>query len=114
MAEVYSYVNGMKIEKAMAVQRDVQRELDALAKVATGLARANLAAHRDTGNANVHMEKGRVDRYVYLEDLDVFEWDEDDNVTRYKPGASAAIEINLQILGEAFGMQFLHGEVDHD
>jgi hypothetical protein len=68
MAQVYKRVNGMKLEKAMALQVDVQLELGLAANAMAGRASAELARHRDQGHSYIEVETGNVDRYVTLND----------------------------------------------
>lgn len=46
----------------------VQQALQLHAENIYGKAEIALAAHRDTGNARVGLTRGRIDRWVYLED----------------------------------------------
>lgn len=68
MAEVYKTVHGEKIERIMARHISTQNELTRQSwKVYAGAA-AILAAHKQTGNAHLGIEKGKIDRYIYMED----------------------------------------------
>lgn len=69
MAEVYRRVNGMKIEKTIALTMDVQAALMEETMEIAGRAEVFLAQHRDKGDSFIEIESGRVDRYVTLNDL---------------------------------------------
>lgn len=68
MAQVYKTVHGEKIERVVARHISTQNELTRQSwKVFAG-ASAILKAHNKTGNAHLGIERGKIDRYVYMED----------------------------------------------
>lgn len=96
MAEVFDIAEGMgafagQLERVVALHKDVQRKLDIEAEKIHGRAEVNLAKHRDTGNSNVGIEEGDVDRYIYLEDPPRWRWTKDGQY-REDPGAAWEIE----------------------
>lgn len=68
MATVYRRVHGMKLEKAMALTQEAQDGLDR--KVANRARRAELILqmHRHAGHSFIEVTRGRVDRYIVLND----------------------------------------------
>ncbi|AWY07578.1 hypothetical protein SEA_YOSIF_14 [Streptomyces phage Yosif] len=68
MAKVYSSVGGKKIEKFIALNDGVQGELDNRAFEIGVRAEGYLLEHRLDGHAQIEVERGRVDRYVVLND----------------------------------------------
>ncbi|MER6314620.1 hypothetical protein ABT237_12735 [Streptomyces sp. NPDC001581] len=68
MAEIYSSVNGRKIEKLMAVNDVVQAELDRRAFEIAVRAEEILIRHRADGHAEIDIEAGDNNRYVILSD----------------------------------------------
>lgn len=68
MAQVYKRVGGRKIEKVIALHKDVQDGLDRHALRMGGTAEALLAGHRHEGHARIEVDEGDVDRYVVLSD----------------------------------------------
>ncbi|MFF3017113.1 DUF5403 family protein [Streptomyces sp. NPDC057939] len=68
MADIYSSVNGRKIEKLMAVHDGVQAELDRRAFEIAVRAEEILIRHRADGHAEIDIEAGDNNRYVILSD----------------------------------------------
>lgn len=68
MAHVYKRVRNQPIEKFLARLPGVQAELQSQATSAATRARALLLKHRDEGVAKITVDRGRIDRYVVLED----------------------------------------------
>lgn len=68
MAEVYRRVAGRPIQKYIAMHETVQDALDEFAFAALSRAQADLAAHHFEGHAFVELAKGRIDRYLILND----------------------------------------------
>jgi hypothetical protein len=68
MAEVFAYVNGMKLERFIAKHETVQNELDRIAFEARVRAEAELARHHHDGHAFIETAKGDIDRYIILND----------------------------------------------
>lgn len=69
MAEVYKRVNGMKIEKVIALTREAQDEVDNRALRGAIDAEGYLnSARKRTGTSKIEIEKGKVDSYVVLDD----------------------------------------------
>ncbi|TCC19960.1 DUF5403 family protein [Kribbella sindirgiensis] len=68
MAEVFRGFNGMKFEKALAVEPGVQEGLAEVTLEVAGKAEALLAEHHHDGDAQIDVEVGDVDHYVVLSD----------------------------------------------
>ncbi|GAB3830202.1 DUF5403 family protein [Kribbella italica] len=68
MAEVYRTLGGRKVEKALAILPEVQRELEERTLQVAGRAEAGLAEHHHDGDAEIDIEDGGVDWYVVLSD----------------------------------------------
>lgn len=71
MSQVYKRVRGMKIEKLIARHQVVQARLDKEIGRAQLRAEAKLAQHRsnrDTNHARIETSKGRIDRWLTLDD----------------------------------------------
>lgn len=56
------------LEECIAHVATVQHEVDSKADLIARRARASLAYHRDTGNAQIEVAKGDIDAYVVLVD----------------------------------------------
>lgn len=67
MATIYGRVNGMQIQKLVALTREVQLALDEEVLKGHARAEAKLARHRKTGKTTVSVDEGKVDRYLVLE-----------------------------------------------
>ena len=70
MPEVFKRVNGRKLTKHIAILPEVQAAVDDHAVEIAADAEAILAAHYHEGDANITVDKGKVDSYVILEDPD--------------------------------------------
>lgn len=68
MAEVYKTFHGMPFQEGLARWRPVQYELDDRARMMTIVARRKLREHRAEGHSFIETEKGRIDRWVILND----------------------------------------------
>lgn len=68
MATVYGRVNGEDLQRLVARTEAVQRKLDQKALQIGVKAEKALAKHHQTGNAQVTIESGHIDRYVGLID----------------------------------------------
>lgn len=70
MAEIYKKPKGspLVLEKFLAKERYTQEGVRRVAESIAANAEAELAAHRDTGDSQVIQRKGRLDRYVILDD----------------------------------------------
>lgn len=68
MSQIYRRAGGFKMEKLIALHATVQKRLDEEVLRAGLRAEAKLAQHRDTGASSIHVERGKVDRWLELED----------------------------------------------
>lgn len=68
MATVYRWVGGKKITKVIAQHEEVQRALDERMAFYAAKAEGILLHHRHSGDSRITTEKGKVDRYVVLDD----------------------------------------------
>lgn len=109
MAKVFDYAEGIggskshrKLERVVALHRNVQNRLDREVLKAAYKAEGLLDARPNrTGNSQIGVEEGDVDRYVFLEDPPTWEGPRD--AEYYVQGSALAIEMKLGILKKATG-----------
>lgn len=68
MAEVYRFVNGMKLEKLIALTAEAQAGLSASTEKTAAAAKAILASHRHEGHSRIEVEDLGIDRMITLND----------------------------------------------
>lgn len=68
MATVYRWVGGKKITKVIAQHEEVQRTLDERMAFYAAKAEGILLHHRHSGDSQITTERGKIDRYVVLDD----------------------------------------------
>lgn len=68
MAYIYGGKGKRGIQKIVAMSDDVQDGLDDFQLEVALRAESLLRQHRETGNAKIELERGRIDRYVVLDD----------------------------------------------
>lgn len=68
MAYVYKRFQGKQFEKGLAMFAPVQAMLGYATSGIAAKAKGNLAAHRHDGHSYIEIGKGRIDRYVILND----------------------------------------------
>ena len=104
MAVIYRYVDGVKLEKAIALNEGVQWELETRQLEIALRAEALLAEHRVEGHAEITVDDGEIDKYVTLSD------DRGDHAAlSIEYGRQARIDPETGIAyGEMEGLYILH------